>query len=452
MRFSVLAITLLAVHVTLALAQTTAAQDALRQATNNIQSGHFERAEDLLRQAVNQYPWDVELWNLLGITETELHHSSQAQIAFQHGLKLDPNSVSLNENTGLFFFKEAAYPSAKRYLEHAVELGSDKPGVAFSLAATRLRTGERAQALEDFKHLETALSQLPDYWKERGLAETGGDLAAAATSFDRALSLDPRNLGALNGAATVAERQHLDEKALAFLIRAKQAAPGDPETLMHFGHVCLRRDLVVDALAALEKAHQIAPSNNAALYLAARANIAVEKWQRSYDLFSEFSRRVPEFAPAYYALGWLDIKLNRLDKARAQLRHCLALSPNYLDPQYELAQLDMNDGQFAAAEPLLKGVLKRDPHYVKANIALADLLLRQGKLNEAENRLNQAIEDDPKNGSAHYKLSMLYLRLHQTEKGRKESALAKTLNAEAKQAARTQLQIDMPPDPADTRE
>jgi tetratricopeptide (TPR) repeat protein len=452
MRFPGSVIPLLALHVTLTLAQTTGSQDAIRQATGDIQNGHFERAESTLRQAVNQHPSDVQLWNLLGIAETELHHSSQAQIAFQHGLKLDPDSVSLNENTGLFFFKEAAYPSAKRYLKRAVDLGSDKPGVAFSLAAARLRTGEHAQALKDFKRLEPELAKNSDYWKERGLAETDISLAAAASSFDHALSLDRRNPGALNGAATVAERQHLDEKALAFLIRAKQAAPDDPETLMHFGQVCLRRDLAVDALTALEKAHQIAPSNNAALYLAARANIAVEKWQRSYDLFSEFARRVPAFAPTYYALGWLDIKLNRLDEARAQLQHCLSLSPNYLDPQYELAQLDINDGQFAVAEPLLEAVLKRDPHHVKANVALADLLLRQRKLNEAEAHLNQAIKDDPKNGSAHYKLSMLYLRLHETEKGQKESALAKALNAEAKQAARTQLQIDMPPDSANPPE
>jgi tetratricopeptide (TPR) repeat protein len=452
MRFSGLAVPLLALHVALALAQTTGVRDALREAANDIQNRRFELAEALLRRAVDQYPSDVQLWNLLGITETELHHSSQAQIAFQRGLKLDPNSVSLNENIGLFFFKEAAYSPAKKYLKHAADLGSDKPGVAFSLAAARLRTGEHTEALAGFRRLEPALSGFPDYWKERGLAETNVDVAAAASSFDRALSLDPRNLGALNGAATVAERQHLDEKALAFLIRAKQVAPGDPETLMHFGQVCLRRDLVVDALAALEKAHQTSPSNNAALYLAARANIAVEKWQRSYDLFSEFARRVPKFAPTYYALGWLDIKLNRLNKARAQLQHCLSLSPNYLDPQYELAQLDLNEGQLAAAEPLLKAVLKRDPHHVKANIALADLLLRRGKLNEAETHLNQAIEDDPKNGSAHYKLSMLYLRLHQTEKSQKESALARTFNAEAKQEARTQLRIAIPPGPATASE
>lgn len=77
--------------------------------------------------------------------------------------------------------------------------------------------------------------------------------------------------------------------------------------------------------------------------------------------------------------------------------------------------------------------------------------MRQGKLNEAKNYLNQAIEDDPKNGSAHYKLSMVYLRLHETGKGREEAALAATLNAALQKAARSQLQIEMPPGSGDAK-
>lgn len=441
----------LAIYCVELVGQTSGSEETLSRAAADIQNRQFERAEALLQQTVRQHPAHAQAWNLLGIAETELHHSAQAQAAFQHGLRLDPGSTSLNENLGLFFFREASYSSAKKYLKRAIELGSDKPGVAFSLAAARLRTGEQAQARIDFKRLEPALSSYADYWKERGLAEAGADLDAAASCFDRSLSLDARNAGALNAAASVAERQHLDEKALGFLIRAKEAAPNDVETLMHFGQVCLRRDLVTDALTSLERAHQLAPGNNTALYLAARANIGVEKWQRAHDLFSEFAHRVPKFAPTYYALGWLDTKLDRLDDARLELEHCLALSPDSLDPRYELAQLDLNEGQWEPAEALLKSVVSRDPHHVKANIAFADLLVRQGKLNEAKNYLNQAIEDDPKNGSAHYKLSMVYLRLHETGKGREEAALAATLNAALQKAARSQLQIEMPPGSGDAK-
>ena len=71
--------------------------------------------------------------------------------------------------------------------------------------------------------------------------------------------------------------------------------------LLHFGAVCLRRDLGPDALSAIERAHHLQPANNSALYLLARAHIALQNWQEAYDLFCEFTKRVPDYAPAYYA-------------------------------------------------------------------------------------------------------------------------------------------------------
>ncbi len=122
----------------------TAQEEAMRQ----IQSGDFSSASKLLRQELQQYPKSAELWNLLGIAETELKQPESAKRAFEQGLSLEPDSVSLNENIGFLFFRNADYATAKKYLRHAVELGSQSPGVRFSLAASQLRTGEADVALE----------------------------------------------------------------------------------------------------------------------------------------------------------------------------------------------------------------------------------------------------------------------------------------------------------------
>ena len=152
------------------------------QATNPqaaIQAGRFAEASAQLRTKLAQRPSDPELWNLLGIAETELHHAKQAEEAFSRGLQLAPYSVALNENAGLFCFREARYGRAKQLLSRAIELGSEKPAVRFSLAEARLRSGEPEQALSELRALEPALSQAPQYWDERGQAELPRDAAAA---------------------------------------------------------------------------------------------------------------------------------------------------------------------------------------------------------------------------------------------------------------------------------
>lgn len=126
-------------------AQTSTAEDVAASATRQIQMGQFQSASDSLEGAVHTYPNAVELWNLLGISDTELHRGAAAKAAFERGLQLAPDSVSLNENMGFLLFREADYGPAKKYLQRAIDLGSGNPGVRFSLAAAELRTGGQSK-------------------------------------------------------------------------------------------------------------------------------------------------------------------------------------------------------------------------------------------------------------------------------------------------------------------
>src|SRR5690348_16984156 len=127
------------------LPEASSAEQAEAAATQAIQSGEFQRARDLVQKALQQDPQAIELWNLLGVAQSELHQGEAARKAFEQGLRLAPDSVSLNENLGFLFFREADYGLATKYLQTAVDLGSKTPGVHFSLAAAKLRTGERAE-------------------------------------------------------------------------------------------------------------------------------------------------------------------------------------------------------------------------------------------------------------------------------------------------------------------
>jgi tetratricopeptide (TPR) repeat protein len=414
------------------------------RAFHDIQSGDFKSARKLLRAGVQQFPKDVELWNLLGIAETELNDPDLAQGAFERGLRLDPQSISLHENLGLLFYRRGDYETASKSLSQAVALGSSNPGVRFSLAAAKLRTGQENEALAELRALEGPLANRNEYWEERGRAELVLHPETASASFDRALELAPDSSTALNGAAQAAEMQGFDEKALALLIRARSSHPDDVPTLLHFGAVCLRRDLAPDALPALERARRLQPANNSALYLLARAHIAIQNWQQAYDFFWEFTKRVPNYAPAYYAMGWLDVKLNRAEDARKELEHCLSLAPDLADARYELAEVDFDNGQVQEAQKLLNIVLQQNPNHPKANMSMGDLMMRRGNLDRAQDFLERAVRQEPDLAEAHYKLSVLFFRKHDIEKAEREKATAAKLSAEASRASKIQLRLILP--------
>lgn len=421
-----------------------AGDEVLARAVAQITARNFQEACLTLRPMAAQSPRIPDFWNLLGICESELHRSGAARAAFERGLQLAPESIALHENVGLLYFNEGKFDDAKRALAEAVALGSTQPGVAFSLAASEVRTNDRSQGLARLRKLEQPLGGQAAYWTERGWVELADDPAAAATSFSRALALAPDDVRTLNGAASAAEARHEDEKALSLLLRAKKAQPADVRILMHFGALCLRRDLSVDALSALEEAHKLAPSNNLALFLYARAQIAFQQWQQAHDLFAEFDRRVPNYPPAQYALAWLDVKLNRSAEARQHFEKTLSLDASQVEAKCDLAQLDLDEDRVADAETLFRSVLAAQPRHTRANIGMGDVLLRKGDLPGAKARYETAIASDGNSGPAHYKLSTILLRLHENERAAQERARGTELNEQALKAAKTVLVLAEP--------
>ncbi len=422
----------------------TNVDDVLSSSAHALEHANYKAACDILQPASAQFPNDPNIWNMLGICESELGRTAIAERAFERGLKLAPKSVSLLENSGLLYFRKGDFPTAKNQLARAVSFGSSKPGVAFSLAASEIRTGQPHDGLADLIKLEPALSNQAAYWTERGWVEWDLKQPGAATSFDRALSLDPNDVRALNGAASIAEADNNYDRALSLLLTARKASPDDLTTLLHLASICLRRDLTVDAMDALKRAYTLAPQNNLALFLYARVNISIQHWQEAHDLFTLFDRRVPRYAPAQFALGWLDIKMDRLDEARTHLDKSLALDPSLVDARYQLGQLDLDQDRTADARRELEKVLAQQPGHAKANIAMGDLLLRSGDLTGAKARYEVAIHSDPDSGPAHYKLSTILIRQHDAAAAYRERELGAKLNAQANKGSRTVLVLAEP--------
>ncbi len=156
---------------------------AKREALARIREQQFQAAADMVQAALQKNSRDVDLWNLLGISETELHKTSAAAAAFDRGLAIVPDSVSLHENMGLLYFRDGDYARAKKYLGRAVQLGSANPTVRFSLAEAQLRTGDRDAALIALTQLQPALAGYPEYWVELARADLPDDARRSGRRF-----------------------------------------------------------------------------------------------------------------------------------------------------------------------------------------------------------------------------------------------------------------------------
>lgn len=415
---------------------TASGQSVLESAARRIQNADAAGAAKLLTGHLKQSPRDAAAWNLLGIAETELGRADAADGAFERGLAIQPDSGLLHENHGLSLYRRGDFHRARTKLDAAVRAGVTKPEVLFQLAVSRLRTGQMTQGLQELRSLEQQLASAPQYWEERGIAESGSDLAAAAASLDRAMALDPKSVRSLAAAASVAERGKDTEKALALLLRARALAPSHAPILVQFGRICLQRDLGQDAIEALDRACQLEPDNREAQYLLAAAHITVEKYQRAHQLLTAFLKTEPNHATAHYSLGWLELKLNRPHAARPQFERALALAPGFAAALLELADLDLQSGEIDRSEQRIRQAIERNPQSARAHVIQGDIWNQREDFEKAQAAYRQAIRVDKTFAAAHSRLARILFRKRDIEGGNREQKLAAELNETAKKESR----------------
>ena len=120
------------------------------------------------------------------------------------------------------------------------------------------------------------------------------DLEPAERDFELALSLNPACAACDQGVAEVADQQGNTEKALAYLLKAKELEPEDPEILFAFGKICLKRDLIEDALSALGKAVSLKPDDDRYVYVFGSANVARGNLPKAASLFGQLLKKHPQ--------------------------------------------------------------------------------------------------------------------------------------------------------------
>jgi tetratricopeptide (TPR) repeat protein len=103
----------------------------------------------------------------------------------------------------------------------------------------------------------------------------------------------------------------------------------------------------------------------------------------------------PDFAPAYYRLGLLQIRQEHPTAAGQSLARAVDLDPKNLDARLQLGNQLVASTQYSGARQQAQAVLQQDGKNAGAYRLLGQVALRQRQFIDAENELKQAISLDP---------------------------------------------------------
>lgn len=149
------------------------------------------------------------------------------------------------------------------------------------------------------------------------------------------------------------------------------------------------------ALTDLMRAHALDPDDMQALNALGLAYARDGRFEDARAAFAQVAARVPEFAPAYFNLGWTSEELGELDIARESWNRAHAIDPADPEPMARMALLAARLGANAEAQTWAAKVLALIPAHPGARLAAAKADMQEGNL-AAAGEAAHALHRDPR--------------------------------------------------------
>lgn len=314
--------------------------------------------------------------------------------------------------------------------------------LSLEFAKVLIAYGMNSEAKEVFEDGEANVAVHPSAAMALNLGEGYLSLEIldrAEQNFQLALTLQPACAICNQNLAAIAERQGNGEKALAYLLKARQQEPENPQILFEFGKVCLQRNLLEDALPALEKAASLKPDHEPYVYVLASAHVAKGNLPKAASLLSGLLRKHPQDGVLNYAIGAVYYLQGNYGEAESSLKQSLKAQPDQVAASYYLALTYDSIGQDDRAVTIFRELLRSHPEHAPSYIKLGAILLRLHQYEEAQQDLTRAVSLDPQSVEAHYQLGLLLRRLGKINDS--ENELAESRKLEAARSAQSDLRL-----------
>jgi Flp pilus assembly protein TadD len=286
---------------------------------------------------------------------------------------------------------------------------------------------------------------------KQGLSAYGnGDLAAAKTAFQQALSADSKAYQAHYSLGVVLERLGdsgaLEEYRQAYTIKpdyepaivayalylAKKGNLTEAESFLSSKRGQLPNSAAVTATLAEIKSIQRDTASAQQLaqealkkdsdyrpamvtiardhYRNRRLDLALYALQAILDGFGEDNPpRDRDNAEAHFLRGLILKEEGRRAPAIAELKEAVRIRPDLVGARVELAAFYLEAGNAAEARPLLDGALRYDANNTIAHLNLGDTLRLEGRIPEAKAQFDWVVSHDASLAQVHYDLALLYL-------------------------------------------
>ena len=245
---------------------------------------------------------------------------------------------------GSVFFERGYLEQAEHFFRLALRADPSGAEALYGLGSVYLQQQKSAEARDSFERAVRLQAHypgtLPNAWNNLGLlAAREGHTEEAIQDFQRALTMDPDHLIALQNLGNAYRQGKRWEDAKRVLQRALQLSPENPEANYGLGMVFAQLNDTEHAYEYLQKALAARPAYPEALNNLGILYLRTQRREEAESSLKESIRVAPAFDQAYLNLARLYAIEGDTQKARAVLLQLLKQHPGHAQAEKELEQL-----------------------------------------------------------------------------------------------------------------
>jgi tetratricopeptide (TPR) repeat protein len=405
-----------AVFITFAFASNAFPQDEeaikfFNQGQDAHEKGDFLAAIRSYDEALKIIPEFPEAEYQKGNALLSLDKADDAEKAFRRAIVLREDWSLPITSLGALLVEKNNFAEAETLLTKAVEL-DDSNFLAYSaLTDLRLKTKSSPDVLKDLLEklkILTAKAKPPaSVWASRAALENAlGDKAAAKTSLNRALTIDPNNKNALIERAEIALFEGDTTAAMRDAQTLAKLAPNSLPVKLLTARVFYadgRKDEAQKILASIE--------NPTVEVISMRNKLSANESENAAELEKELEKNPKDAA----ILGRL-CSLERISAPVKALEYCRRaneVEPNNISHAVGYGGALVQAKQYESAVLILRRIIKIAPENSTAHAHLAIALFQLKRLEEAITEYRWITEKHPNSAIAYYFLAISYDTLGQ---------------------------------------
>lgn len=387
-----------------------------------IEASHFDEARVAVHAALERYPANGGLENLLGIIYIQQGSAAQAQQEFSLAIRHDPKLTSAYLNLARIEMQssEATVASREQILHlygKALQLDPGNAEANFETATLLATEGKYQLSLDHLRRLDHEAQQQIGAAVLNCADEAALGHAAAATRAAEAIAATPalteQDADSVLPGLRAAHRADLIDMIFS---AANQRQPLSAAGLRILGLAEEAEGRDQQARAMLERVFEMNPSDPAPLIDLTRIALAGKDYQGALGYLAHARELRPQDASLSYEFSVICLKLNLLGEATRAMGEAVKLAPENPDYMFAMGTLASLAQDPSQGLPYLTQYQKMRPNDPAAVLTLATTYFRDKDFDNARIWLQRAAAHPTTAAEAHYYLGRILRQEGQSDK------------------------------------